>query len=125
MPTTIRPRELLDALHPLRVEKYLETAPTTQPSADYVLTIKTVGAGGAETATYQLRITDPGGEAKLIGRYNDLTFELDRSLLKKLDGDFKTKRPPSRSPPRPRADSPEAGSPAPEASPAGNRATGG
>jgi hypothetical protein len=87
-------KDLLEALHPLKVEKYLETSPTTQPTANYVLTIKTIGAGGADTATYELQITDPGGEGKLIGRYNDLAFELDRSLLKKLDGDFKTKRPP-------------------------------
>ena len=90
-------RDLLDALHPMRVEKYLatpSTQPATQPSAEYVLSVKTIGAGGADTATFELRITDPGGEAKLIGHYNDLTFELDRSLLKKLDGDFKTKKPP-------------------------------
>jgi hypothetical protein len=87
-------KDLLDALHPLKVEKYLESAPTTQPVANYILTVKTIGAGGADTATYELQITDPGGEAKLIGHYNDLAFELDRSILKKLDGDFKTKRPP-------------------------------
>jgi hypothetical protein len=94
-------KDLLDALHPLKVEKYLESAPTTQPTANYVLTVKTIGAGGAETANYELQIVDPGGEAKLIGHYNDLTFELDRSLLKKLDGDFKTKRPPEPAAPPP------------------------
>jgi len=87
-------KDLLDALHPLKVEKYLESAPTTQPTANYVLTVKTIGAGGADTASYELQIVDPGGEGKLIGRYNGLTFELDRALLKKLAGDFKTKRPP-------------------------------
>jgi hypothetical protein len=87
-------KDLLDALHPLKVEKYIASTPTTQPSATYILAVKTVGAGGADTATYELQIIDPDGQGKLIGRYRDLTFELDRALLKKLDGDFKTKRPP-------------------------------
>jgi hypothetical protein len=29
-----------------------------------------------------------------VVQYRDLTFEVDRSLLRKLDGDFKTRRPP-------------------------------
>ncbi len=114
-------KELLDALHPLKVEKYLESAPTTQPTANYVLTVKTIGAGGADTASYELQITDPGGESKLIGRYNDLTFELDRSLLKKLDGDFKT-RARRNPPPRHRPASPAGRAASPEGStPAGDR----
>lgn len=36
---------------------------------------------------------DPGKDAKLIGIYEGLTFELDRSLLEKLDGDFVTPKP--------------------------------
>ncbi len=79
---------LLNALHPLRVEKYLETAPTTQPSGSYNLAVHTV-----DGADLQLRFTDPGNNGKLIGSYNDLTFELDRAFVEKLTGDFKTKKP--------------------------------
>lgn len=86
--------ELLDALHPLRATKYLEKAPTTQPSPTYVLQVKTVGAGGAATAGYELRVTDMGTTNPPVVQYRDLTFEVDRSILRKLEGDFKTKRPP-------------------------------
>jgi len=79
---------LLTSLHPLRAEKYLETAPTTQPSGSYNLTIHTI-----DGADFQLHFADPGNNGKLIGSYNDLTFELDRSLVEKLTGDFKTKKP--------------------------------
>jgi hypothetical protein len=79
---------LLTSLHPLRAEKYLESSPTTQPSGSYNLTIHT-----ADGADFQLRFTDPGNSVKLIGSYNDLTFELDRTLVEKLTGDFKTKKP--------------------------------
>src|SRR5205085_10499102 len=70
--------ELLDALHPLRATKYLEKLPTTQPSPTYVLQVKTVGAGGATSAGYELRITDMGPTNPPVVQYHDLTFEVDR-----------------------------------------------
>lgn len=92
---------LLASLHPLRAEKYVDASPTTrpatQPAPAYALSIRTVAPGGAE-ATYDLRITDAGGDAKPIARYKDLAFEIDRALLKKLEGDFKTKLPEERPP---------------------------
>ena len=81
---------LLDALHPLKAEKYLEQAPATQPSATYRLTVHTAAASG--TTDYIFSLIDPGSEKPLIGSYQDLTFEIERAFAAKLDGDFKTKK---------------------------------
>jgi hypothetical protein len=87
-------KALLDSLHPLRVEKYLESAPATQPAGTYVLTVHT-----SDGASFVLRFTDPGSSGRLTGSYYDLVFEVDRSLLDKLTGDFKTKKPEVTPPP--------------------------
>lgn len=87
-------KALLDALHPLRVEKYDESNPATQPAGTYRLSVQTT-----DGKSYSLRFTDPGKEGKLVGMTDDLTFELDRSLIEKLSGDFKTKKPMTISPP--------------------------
>lgn len=87
-------KALLDALHPLRVEKYDESNPATQPAGTYSLSVQTT-----DGKSYTLRFTDPGKEGKLVGMTDDLTFELDRSLIEKLSGDFKTKKPLTISPP--------------------------
>ena len=92
--------ELLRSLNPLKATKYLETAPATQPTATHTLTIRTIGAGGAETNAYSLRVTDPGSTGTPTGGFENLAFELDRSLLEKLEGDFKTPKPaPPAAPP--------------------------
>ena len=46
------------------------------------------------TAGYELRVTDMGPTNPPVVQYRDLTFEVDRSILRKLEGDFKTKCPP-------------------------------
>jgi hypothetical protein len=79
---------LLTSLHPLRVEKYLEKAPTTQPTATYTLAIRTI-----DGKQYSFHFTDPGAAGKISGGYDDLAFEIDRALIDKLTGDFKTKKP--------------------------------
>jgi hypothetical protein len=78
---------LLGQLHPLRAQKYLESAPTTQPTATYVIRVTTVAAGGAQ-ATHELKLVDPGDTKPLNATYNDLAFEADRSLVDRLSGDF-------------------------------------
>jgi hypothetical protein len=85
--------ELLRALNPLKTTKYLETAPTTQPAATYTLTVKTIGAGGVDVNAYSFRVTDPGTTGTPTGGYDALAFELDRTVLQKLEGDFKTPKP--------------------------------
>jgi hypothetical protein len=90
---------LLSQLHPLKTTKYLDKLPTTQPSPSYLLNVKTIGAGGADTASYELRITSMGAEGKPIAQYKDLTFEVDRPLIESLEGDFKTRKPPAVTPP--------------------------
>jgi hypothetical protein len=79
---------LLTSLHPLRVEKYLDKSPTTQPAGAYSLTLRTTD--GKE---YALHFIDPGAAGKVVGSYEDLSFELDHALTDKLAGDFKTKKP--------------------------------
>ena len=70
----------------------MDAAATTQPAATYTLTITTGPGAGSGPGEYTLRLTDPGGEAKIIGFVNDLVFETDRAIAKDLDGDFKTKK---------------------------------
>jgi hypothetical protein len=82
---------LLSQLHPLRVEKYLENPPATQPTATYTLSITTAGPGGTPVNQYTLRLIDPGNSQSLRGDYNGLGFEANRTLLDHLSGDF-TKR---------------------------------
>lgn len=86
-------QDLLNALHPLRAEKFLENAPTSQPAATYTLTIHVGPANGHGPQDHTLRFTTPGATGNVIGSYEDLSFEVDRSILEKLDGDFRTKKP--------------------------------
>jgi hypothetical protein len=85
-------KDFLTALHPLRVDKYLETNPTTQPTTQFVVKIHTQAAGDAGSADHELRLIDRGNEQPYIGTYNGLTFEISRFTLSKfLQGDFKPK----------------------------------
>ncbi len=75
--------ELLKALQPLRVTKYLAAMPAGQLGATHALSLRTVAAGGVEK-TYDLKITERGDTDPPIGQSNGLTFELDRDILTKL-----------------------------------------
>jgi hypothetical protein len=91
---------LLTALHPLRVDKYLESNPATQPAKSYVLTVHTEAAGGAGTADYKMRFIDRGADQAYVGQYNDLTFEISRFTLSRyFEGDFKKKPGGTAAPP--------------------------
>ncbi len=82
--------ELLFQLNPLRADKYLESAPaTTQPTPTYILKITTQGSGGVAPEQQTVTITDPGQGKAPIATYNDLTFEVSRTLLEKLDANYK------------------------------------
>jgi hypothetical protein len=86
---------LVEALHPLRAEKFLETFPTTQaaPAATFTLKVSTRSWGDEAATEHDLKITDPGHEAKLVGQLGGLSFELDRSILDKLTADFAAPKP--------------------------------
>lgn len=73
---------LLDEFKPLRVDKYFEPAPTTQPAATVSLAFETTDA------RHEIRFTDPGDGKPLNGAYNGLSFEVARWLLEKLEADF-------------------------------------
>jgi hypothetical protein len=81
---------ILSALHPLRATKYLDAVPTTQaqPVATYVINVTTSPAGGANVQQHQIRLTDRGNDQPLVGEYNGLVFELDRAILRQLEGEF-------------------------------------
>jgi hypothetical protein len=77
---------LLQIFHPLTVQKYIESAATTQSASTYDITLK-----AGPTRTEKIKITDPGGANPLIGSYGDAIFELDRALLPKINGDATSK----------------------------------
>ena len=83
---------LLDGLHPLRAEKYHEKNPATLPAGSYTLTVHSGPSGGHGGQDCTIRFTSPGATGPAVGSYNDLIFDLDRSILEKLEGDFKTKK---------------------------------
>ncbi len=93
---------VLNALHPLRVEKYLDAIPTTQaaPVATYTINLTTEAAGGASVVQHQVRLIDRGSDQPLLGEYNGLTFELDRAILRQIEGEF-TKGAAVAAPPAP------------------------
>jgi hypothetical protein len=84
-------RALLADLHPLRVTKYFEALPTTRPVGHYVVQVTTEGPGGTPVNKYEVRLTDPGSDQPVIGEYNGLSFELPRTFLSKIEGNFAKK----------------------------------
>jgi hypothetical protein len=88
---------LLESIHPLRAEKYVEKFPTTQaaPAATYILRINTRAWADEPAKNIELKITDPGPSATPVGQLGDLTFEVSRTLLDKITADYT----PSKNPP--------------------------
>jgi hypothetical protein len=82
---------LLTELHPLRVTKYLESPPTAKPTASYVIKLTSEGPGGTPVNNYELKLIDPGNDQPVQGEYNGLSFELARTFLPKLEGNFAKK----------------------------------
>lgn len=80
---------LLSALHPLRADKFLDSYATTRPAGDYTLTIHVGPSNGHGPQDYTIRLSNPGPTGPSIGTSDDLTFETDRTILDKLDVNFK------------------------------------
>ena len=76
--------DLLKALQPLKVTKYLAAMPEGQQGTSHVLSLRTVAAGGAEKS-YELKIIERGESESPVGQFNGLTFELERDILTKLN----------------------------------------
>jgi hypothetical protein len=86
-------KALLDALHPLRAEDFIaHPVPATQPAGSYTLTVHAGPGAGSAPQDYTLQITDPGGDQKLIGFSDGLTFDLARSVLPPFQAEFKPKK---------------------------------
>ena len=85
---------LLDELHPLKATKFFESASTTKPTAGYVIKVTTEGPGGTPVTGYEIKLIDPGSDQPLLADYNGLNFELPRTFLPKLEGNF-AKKPKS------------------------------
>ena len=89
---------LLSSLNPLRATKYVgsrATAPSTKPTDNYVVTVTTGGTGVTPERTFEIRLRDPGSGQPVVGDYNGLAFEVDRSLIAQLGGDFTWKPAPA------------------------------
>jgi hypothetical protein len=84
-------RNLLAELHPLRATKFHDATPATKPTGSYVLRVTTEAAGGAGSANYEIKLIDPGNDQPLLAEYNGLSFELPRTFLTKLEGNFAKK----------------------------------
>lgn len=84
-------RSLLADLHPLRATKFHETTPATKPTGNYVLRVTTEAAGGAGSVTHEIKVIDPGNDQPALAEYNGLSFELPRTFLTKLEGNFAKK----------------------------------
>jgi uncharacterized protein DUF4340 len=83
-------KALLEAFHPLKVESFIAHPSSLPPLAtSYTLSVHVGPGGGAAPQDYTLQITDPGGEAKLIGTSEGLTFNLDRPVAQILATEFK------------------------------------
>ena len=80
---------LLTTVHPLKADKYLDHGPSTQPADDYVLTIHAGPTGGHGATDYTLHLRGSVAPAPATGEANGLTFETDRTILNKLDANFK------------------------------------
>jgi hypothetical protein len=81
---------ILNGLHPLQAQSYLKAAPATQatPVATYTINLTTEAPGGTNVQQHQIRFTDRGNDQPLVGEYNGLIFELDRAILRQLEGEF-------------------------------------
>lgn len=77
-------RDLLESVRTVRATRYLESMPASAVSGTYVLTLTTISTGGTSSQT-ELRILDRGEGQDAIGQCGGLIFELDRSLLSKLN----------------------------------------
>jgi len=83
---------ILAAFHPLRAEKYVEAAPTS--GTTIVVTIHSGGVGAFPKDVTMLQIIDPGDAKPPVATYNGLHFEIERTLLEKLEADFNKPGPP-------------------------------
>ena len=90
-------QSLLDGLHPLRANKYLDAAPTAPAAGTYVVKIHATAYGDQPAKVHELKFTESGTgtDAKVIGVYEGLTFEVDRFFLDRVTADFTTKAPPA------------------------------
>jgi hypothetical protein len=75
---------VLNQLHPLKVDKYLESPSTAKVVKTYTVTVSTTSAG----LTTVLVLRDPGNDGTVIGSYNDVWFEMPRTILADLGAEF-------------------------------------
>jgi len=83
-------KALLEAFHPLKAESFIaHPSPLPALAPTYTLSAHVGPGAGAGPQDYTLQITDPGGDAKLIGSSEGLTFNLDRPIAQILATEFK------------------------------------
>ena len=92
---------LLADLHPLHASKYLESTPATKPTGNYVVRVTTTAPGTAAVTNFEVKLIDPGHDQPLLAEYNGLSFELPRTFLTKIEGNFAKKPKTETSSPAP------------------------
>ena len=92
---------LLQGLHPLRATKYLEAAPTAPAAATYTVKVHTNAYGDQPAQVHELKLTEAGtgADAKVVGYYKGLVFEVDRFFLDRATADFRKGAEPPPPPP--------------------------
>ncbi len=79
---------LLAEIHPLRVEKYIESVPSVlQPPTTYTLVV-TAGPRNGAPVEHEVILRDRGADQPLLGSCNGLDFELPHALVSKLEATF-------------------------------------
>jgi hypothetical protein len=75
---------LLGQFHPLKADKYLESPSKVNPVKFYTISL----SNGQPGLPAVLVLRDPGNDGALIGSYNDLWFEMPRTILTDLGAEF-------------------------------------
>jgi hypothetical protein len=90
----VKVETLLGGLHPLRANKYFESAPPTPATATYTLRVHINAYGDQPAKDHEVRLTETGSgtDAKIVGQYQDLVFEVDKFFLDRLTAEFEKKK---------------------------------
>jgi len=90
----VKVETLLGGLHPLRANKYLESPPTTPVTATYTLKVHVNAYGDQPARDEELKLTETGTgtDAKVIGQYHDLVFEVEKFFLDRVTAEFDKKK---------------------------------
>jgi hypothetical protein len=90
----VKVETLLGGLHPLRANKYFESPPTTPVTATYSLKVHVNAYGDQPAKDHDIKLTETGTgtDAKIVGQYQDLVFEVEKFFLDRMTAEFDKKK---------------------------------